>query len=64
MHGRIDLVYRRDGKLYAADFRTDKMGPAEGDPQIRRVYAEVVGSLFKETPIVRVFPLKGAKVDS
>lgn len=39
VRGVIDLLYRRDGKLWVVDFKTDRLAPGEADVHAQR-YAE------------------------
>jgi ATP-dependent exoDNAse (exonuclease V) beta subunit len=42
VRGAVDVVYRRGGKVYAADYKTDKMERPEDYAVIRELYPEAV----------------------
>ena len=56
MEGRIDLVYRKDGRLWVADYKTDRVteaeipGRAETYREQARHYMQAVRLGFGEEP--------------
>jgi ATP-dependent helicase/nuclease subunit A len=64
VQGVIDVVYRRDGIVYVADYKTDKMIRPEDYSLIREIYSEAVGRVLGVAPRFRLLYLRhGRGVD-
>ena len=61
VEGVIDLVYRSDGKLFAADYKSDREIEPERHALIRDVYGEAVRRIFKAEPGFKLFYLRHGK---
>ncbi|HLF92836.1 MAG TPA: 3'-5' exonuclease, partial [Planctomycetota bacterium] len=58
VQGVIDVVYRRGGKTYVADYKTDKMMKPEEHALIRDVYTEAVERALKIKPSFKLIYLR------
>jgi len=64
LQGVIDLVYRRGGILFVADYKTDKMIEPGEYGLIRELYSEAARRVFKEEPRFKLIYLRhGRTVD-
>ncbi len=64
VRGVIDVVYRRGGKLFVGDYKTDAAVEPEDYTVMREVYTEAVRRVFGEEPAFRLFYLRqGRAVD-
>ncbi|HVE39720.1 MAG TPA: UvrD-helicase domain-containing protein [Planctomycetota bacterium] len=65
VQGVIDLVYRAGGKVYVADYKTDKVMQPEDYGLIRDVYTEAVRRVLKVDPGFKLIYLRqGRAVDA
>jgi ATP-dependent helicase/nuclease subunit A len=58
VEGVIDVVYRRGAKLYAADYKTDKIVEPGDYALIREIYSGAVRRVFKVEPGFKLFYLR------
>jgi len=62
LQGVIDVVYRKGGKVYVGDYKTDKMMQPEDYGLIREAYTEAVRRIFGEEPGFQLFYLRHGEV--
>jgi ATP-dependent exoDNAse (exonuclease V) beta subunit len=61
----IDVVYRAHGKVYVADYKTDKVMQPDDYGLIRDVYTEAVRRVLKVDPGFKLIYLRqGRAVDA
>ena len=58
MQGVIDVVYRVGGKVYVADYKTDKLVEPEKYGLIRDIYSEAVKRILKVEPAFKLIYLR------
>jgi ATP-dependent helicase/nuclease subunit A len=58
VQGVIDVVYRSGGKVYVADYKTDKLVEPEDYGLIREVYSEAVRRVLKVEPGFKLIYLR------
>jgi ATP-dependent helicase/nuclease subunit A len=58
VQGVIDVVYRSGGKVYVADYKTDKLMQQEDYGLIREVYTEAVRRVLKVEPGFKLIYLR------
>ncbi len=59
--GAIDVVYRRDGKVYVADYKTDRMERPEDYALIREIYPEAVRRALGVEPRFKLIYLRSGR---
>lgn len=65
VQGVIDVVYRSGGKVYVADYKTDKLVEPEAYGLIRDIYTEAVRRVLKVEPAFKLIYLRqGRAVES
>jgi ATP-dependent helicase/nuclease subunit A len=58
VQGVIDLVYRKGGKTYVADYKTDTIVRPERHGLIREIYSEAVRRVLKVDPVFQLIYLR------
>jgi ATP-dependent helicase/nuclease subunit A len=58
VQGVIDVVYRIGGKVYVADYKTDKLLEPEKYALIRDIYSEAVKRVLKVEPVFKLIYLR------
>ena len=61
VQGVIDLVYRRGGKVYVADYKTDKLERPEDYALIREIYPEAVRRVLGVEPRFKLIYLRSGR---
>ena len=64
LRGVIDVVYRRGGRLFAGDYKTDREIRPGDYADLAEIYPEAVRRIFGESPVFRLIYLRhGRAVD-